>query len=53
METEKKREFFQPAAVSVLEYGCTSWTLTKRWKKKLDEDYTKMLRAVLNKSWKL
>ena len=27
------------------------WTLTKRMEKKLDGNYTKMLRAVLNKSW--
>ena len=33
-------------------YGCTTWTLTKRLKKKLDGNYTKMLRAILNKSWR-
>ena len=27
------------------------WTLTKRLEKKLDGNYTKMLRAILNKSW--
>ena len=47
-----KRCFFQAAAVSILLYGCTSWTLTKRIEKKLDGDYTRMLRAILNKSWK-
>ena len=30
--------------------GCTTWTLTKRLKKKLDGNYTRMLRAMLNKS---
>ena len=30
---------------------CTTWTLTKRLKKKLDGNYTRMLRAILNKSW--
>ena len=30
----------------------TTLTLTKRIEKKLDENYTRILRAVLNKSWK-
>ena len=47
-----KRKFFQAVVVSVLLYGCTTWTLTKRLEKKLDGTYTRMLRAVLNKSWK-
>ena len=37
--------------VSILLYGCTTWTLTKRLEKKLDSNYTRMLRAILNKSW--
>ena len=37
---------------SILLYGCTTWTLTKRLKKKLDGNYTRMLRAILNKSWR-
>ena len=39
-------------AVLVLLYGCTAWTLTKRLEKELDGQYTRMLRAVINKSWK-
>ena len=46
-----KRSFFQAAVVSILLYGCTTSTLTKRLKKKLDSSYTRMLRAILNKSW--
>ena len=46
-----KRNFFQAVVVSVLLYGCTTWTLTKRLEKKLDGNYTRMLRAILNKSW--
>ena len=47
-----KRSFFQAAVVSILLYGCTTWTLTKRLKKKkLDGNYTRKLRAILNKSW--
>ena len=45
-----KRSFFQAAVASILLYGCTTWTLTKRLEKKLDGYYTRMLRAILNKS---
>ena len=47
-----KRSFFQAAVMSILLYGCTTWTLTKRLEKKLDGNYTRMLRAILNKSWR-
>ena len=47
-----KRSFFQAAVVSILLYGCTTWTLTKRLEKKLAGNYTRMLRAILNKSWR-
>ena len=46
-----KRSFFQAAVVSILLCGCTTWTLTKRLEKKLDGNYTRMLRVILNKSW--
>ena len=51
LTNEMKRSFFQAAVVSILLYGCTTWTLTKRLEKKLDDNYTRMLRAILNKSW--
>ena len=44
--------FFQAAVVSILLYGCTTWTLSKQLEKKLDGNYTRMLRAILNKSWR-
>ena len=47
-----KRSSFQAVVVSILLYGCTTWTLTKRLEKKLDGIYTRMLRAILNKSWR-
>ena len=47
-----KRSFFQAAVTSILLYGCTTWTLTKRLEKKLDGNYTRMQRAILNKSWR-
>ena len=43
-----KRSFFQEAVVSILLYGCTTWTLTKRPEKKLDGNYSR----ILNKSWR-
>ena len=47
-----KRSFFQLTIVSILLYGCTTWALTKQLKKNLDGNYTRMLRAILNKSWR-
>ena len=47
-----KCSFFQAAVVSILLYGCTTWTLTKRMEKKLDGNYTRMVRSILNKSWR-
>ena len=36
--------------VLILLYGCTTWMLTKWLEKKLDDNYTRMLQAILNKS---
>ena len=47
-----KRSFFQAAVVSILLYGWTTWTLTKRMEKKLDGNYTRMMQAILNHSWR-
>ena len=47
---KRKRSFFQ--AASILLYGCTTLTLTKRMEKKLDGNYTRMLRVILKKSWR-
>ena len=52
LTAKMKRSFFQAAVVSILLYGCTTWTLTKRLEKKLDGNYTRMLQAILNKSWR-
>ena len=51
-KVKMKCSFFKAAVVSILLYGCTTWTLTKRLEKKLDGNYTRMLRAILNKSWR-
>ena len=42
----------EAAVVSILLYGCTTWTLTKQLEKKLDGNYTIMLRTILYKSWR-
>ena len=47
-----KRSFFQAAVTSILLFGCTTWTLTKRLEKKLDGNYTRMQGAILKKSWR-
>ena len=49
---EIKRSFFQAAVASILLYGCTTLTLTKWLEKKLDGNCTRMLRVILNKSWR-
>ena len=47
-----KYNFIQVGVVSILLYGCTTRTLTKRTEKKLDGNYTSMLLTILNKSWR-
>ena len=47
-----KPSFFQATVVSILLYRCTTWALTKRMAKKLDGNYTRILRAILHKSWR-
>ena len=46
-----KRSFFHAAVVSILLYGCTAWTLTKRMENKFDGYYSRMLREILL-SWR-
>ena len=45
-----KRSFFQAAVMLIRQYRCTTWTLTKHMEKKLDSNYTRMLRTILKKS---
>ena len=40
------------SVVSILLHGCTTRTLTKSMEKNLDDNCTRMLRAILKKSWK-
>ena len=51
--TDKRtRSFFQAVIVLILLYECTTWTLTTQLEKKLDGNYTRMLRAILNRFWR-
>ena len=38
--------------ICILLYEYSTWMLTKRMAKKLDGNYTRILRAILNKSWR-
>ena len=42
-----KHSFFQAAVVSILLYGCTTWL-----EKKLEGNYSRIPREILNKSWR-
>ena len=43
-----KKSFFRAVVESVLLYGSSAWTLTKRLESKLNGTYTRMLCAILN-----
>ena len=45
-----KRDFLQAVAVSILLYGCTTWTLTRQIEKKLNWNNKGMPHGVVNKS---
>ena len=46
-----KKGFFRAVVESVLLYGSSAWTLTKRLESKPNGTYTRMLRAILNIHW--
>ena len=52
LSTTLKRNLFRAVVEYVLLYGSKAWTLTKKHEKKLDGTYTRILRAILNISWK-
>ena len=47
MTDKKKRSFFQATIVLILLYVCS-----KRLEKRLDDNYTRILLAILNRSWR-
>ena len=42
-----KRSLFQAAVVSILLYGCTTWTLTKHMEEKLGGNYTRIILLII------
>ena len=52
LSNKLKRNFFHVVVVSILLYGCTTWTLTKHVEERLNVNCKRMLRAILNKSRK-
>ena len=52
LTNKMKCSFFQAAIVLILLYGPLTWTLTKRLEKRIDGNYTRMLQAILNRSWR-
>ena len=42
-----KRSFFQAAVVSILLYGCTTWTLNKRMGEKLHKNVANNIEQVM------
>ena len=42
-----KQNFFPATVMSLLLYGCTTWTVTKCMEKKSDWNYSRMLRVIL------
>ena len=47
-----KSDLTDKAVMSILLYGCTTWMLTKQLEKKPNGNNTRMLQAILNKSWR-
>ena len=47
-----KRTYLLAPVVSILLYGCTTWTLIKGMEKKLDGNNTRILWGILKKSWR-
>ena len=52
MKRKTKIDLFRATTKSVLLYGAGTWTMNRREEKSIDGCYTRMLRMVLNVSWK-
>ena len=52
LDRKLKIQLFRATTESILLYGSATWSLTKQEEKQLDGTYTRMLRMVLNISWK-
>ena len=47
-----RERLFVSTVESVLLYGCSTWTLTRKLEKQLDGVYTRMLRMAMDVSWR-
>lgn len=52
LSPQLKRRVFVTSVESVLLYGCEAWSLTVQMERKIYGVYTRMLRMVINVSWK-
>ena len=52
LSRKMKIRIFKATVESVLLYGCPTWTVNKVLERRMDGCYTRMLRMVLNISWK-
>ena len=52
LSRKMKIRIFKATVESVLLYGCQTWTINKTLQKMMDGCYTRMLRMVLDVSWK-
>lgn len=52
LKKELKIGLFRATVESVLLYGSNSWTMTKEMERKINGTYTRLLRHVLNVSWR-
>ena len=53
LSSKLKRNIFRATVETVLVYGSVTWTLTLTLEKRVDGSYTSILRAALNKSWRV
>ena len=52
LSRKMKIRIFKATVESILLYGCQTWTVNKTLQKRMDGCYTRMLRMVLDVSWK-
>jgi hypothetical protein len=52
MNNELKRSLFLATAEAILLYGCEAWTLSVKEEASLDGCFTRMLRMVMNVTWR-
>jgi hypothetical protein len=51
LDEDLKRQFFNSTVVSILLYGCETWSLTNTLEQRINGSYTKLLRYAMGVSW--